>query len=186
MKKLSSIGLAIMLGFSLVACDNENTADTTETKTETLIYATNAQFKKDYEAIQKWDKFSKDRFQKHIDIMTKKLIAHKPPAKKITEEEIDELIDNMQQTVEEISDALDNLDIKSPDFEAFLENKKEFYSRTEEMLTTAYKSMTKSPEEVLEYKAKVEKIIQELIEIRKEDEKMDKEIKEKYKFSTPK
>lgn len=99
---------------------------------------------------------------------------------------MDKLIDNLQQTVEEISDELENLDIKFPDLERSIENKKEFYSRTEEMLKITYASMTKSPEEVLEYKAKIEAIIKELMEIRKEDEKMDKEIEEKHRSLTQK
>lgn len=99
---------------------------------------------------------------------------------------MDKLIDNLQQTVEEISDELENLDIKFPDLERSIENKKEFYSRTEEMLKITYTSMTKSPEEVLEYKAKIEAIIKELMEIRKEDEKMDKEIEEKHRSLTQK
>lgn len=54
------------------------------------------------------------------------------------------------------------------------------------MLKITYASMTKSPEEVLEYKAKIEAIIKELMEIRKEDEKMDKEIEEKHRSLTQK
>lgn len=76
MKKFSSICLAILFGCALTACDNKNTPETSvnntkPAKSEVVLDAT-AQFKKDYEAIIKWNNIETQKIQQQIAIIQKK------------------------------------------------------------------------------------------------------------------
>lgn len=178
MKKLTSIALAIMIGCSLVACDNEKT---TGTATENIQYTADVQFKKDYEALEKWDKASKVKIEKHFDVITQEYFKHKPSGTRTTEEEAIEFTNKMKKTVEEIFDELEELNIKSPELEDFIEHQKDFYRLAEKTLELTYILLTKSPEEKLEYQSEADEITKESQKFEDEESKLRKKIEEKYK-----
>lgn len=186
MKKLSSIGLIILFSCALTACDNKSTAvtktanNTAQTKSEVVLDET-AQFKKDYEAIIKWNNIETQKIQEQIAIIQKRIVEQQDPTKKLTTEEATTLVTNLKNTIAQSINELDALNIKDPDLQELTNKMKQGNNLAQESFEIAITASSKPAEETPKYQAEFEAKMKELQALNTEVGELNRKMGEKYR-----
>lgn len=186
MKKLSSIGLIILFSCALTACDNKSTAvtktanNTAQTKSEVVLDET-AQFKKDYEAIIKWNNIETQKIQEQIAIIQKRIVEQQDPTKKLTTEEATTLVTNLKNTIAQSINELDALNIKDPDLQELTNKMKQGNNLAQESFEIAITASSKPAEETPKYQAEFEAKMKELQALNTEVGELNRKVGEKYR-----
>ena len=186
MKKLSSIGLIILFSCALTACDNKSTAvtktanNTVQTKSEVVLDET-AQFKKDYEAIIKWNNIETQKIQEQIAIIQKRIVEQQDPTKKLTTEEATTLVTNLKNTIAQSINELDALNIKDPDLQELTNKMKQGNNLAQESFEIAITASSKPAEETPKYQAEFEAKMKELQALNTEVGELNRKVGEKYR-----
>lgn len=186
MKKLSSIGLIILFSCALTACDNKSTAvtktanNTAQTKSEVVLDET-AQFKKDYEAIIKWNNIETQKIQEQIAIIQKRIVGQQDPTKKLTTEEATTLVTNLKNTIAQSINELDALNIKDPDLQELTNKMKQGNNLAQESFEIAITASSKPAEETPKYQAEFEAKMKELQALNTEVGELNRKVGEKYR-----
>ncbi|EEX49769.1 Uncharacterised protein [Pasteurella multocida] len=186
MKKLSSIGLIILFSCALTACDNKSTAvtktanNTAQTKSEVVLDET-AQFKKDYEAIIKWNNIETQKIQEQIAIIQKRIVEQQDPTKKLTTEEATTLVTNLKNTIAQSINELDALNIKDPDLQELTNKMKQGNNLAQESFEISITASSKPAEETPKYRAEFEAKMKELQALNTEVGELNRKVGEKYR-----
>lgn len=186
MKKLSSIGLIILFSCALTACDNKSTAvtktanNTAQTKSE-VVFDETAQFKKDYEAIIKWNNIETQKIQEQIAIIQKRIVEQQDPTKKLTTEEATTLVTNLKNTIAQSINELDALNIKDPDLQELTNKMKQGNNLAQESFEIAITASSKPAEETPKYQAEFEAKMKELQALNTEVGELNRKVGEKYR-----
>ncbi|MGC6342439.1 hypothetical protein ACNO7N_05990 [Bisgaard Taxon 45] len=117
MKKILQISLASLFAVSLVACDNtKNTTTNTEPSSKAEItLSPQEQFRKDYEAFDKWQVATEQKMNNEVKALQQK-VAEMEKEKQLSPEEINTLTLNLLRTQLQTAHAeLERLQLKDPD-----------------------------------------------------------------------
>ncbi|MGC6408874.1 hypothetical protein ACNGTP_00445 [Bisgaard Taxon 45] len=180
MKNILQISLASLFALSLVACDNANNTSTNAEPASKMEITLNPQeqFRKDYEAFDKWQVATDQKMNKEVDALQQK-VAEMEKGKQLSPEEINTFISNLRTQLQATSAELDGLQLKDPDVLRLAEKTKEAHTTAIDTLELVVKA-TANPVDAQKDLAVLGSKLEAMEKLQAEVETQKEKLKQQY------
>lgn len=183
MKKITQLSLVTCFALSLIACDNANNAPKTTESTPKaeITLSPQEQFRKDYEAFDKWQVETDQKMNKEVDGLQQK-VAEMEQGKQLSPEEINTLISHLRTQIQATSAELDGLQLKDPEVLRLAEKTKEAHSAaidTLELVVKATANPLEAQKDLAQLGAKLETMDKLQAEVETQKEKLKQQYQQK-------